>query len=108
LPGKRRHERIPYTGPVRLSWEDERGQVLYTSGRCVNVSDGGLRIEVPEWVPVRTNVTLRADRINVSGTAVVKHVSRRGTRFLLGLAISQQLRSQGLSKLLDTSKVMAT
>ena len=105
---RRRHGRIPYDGPVRLSWEDEHGHVLYAQGKCMDVSEGGLRIEVQEWVPVRTYVTLRADRIDVSGTAVVKHVRRRGTRFVVGLAISQQLRLKGLAKLLDTRKVTAT
>jgi hypothetical protein len=101
LPTNRRHQRIPFDGSVRLAWEDEQGQIRYASGKCIDVSEVGLRIEVSEPVPLQTYVTLRADRINVSGMAVVKHVGRRSTRFILGLELSQQMRDQAFAKLLD-------
>jgi hypothetical protein len=98
---KRRYERVAYNGPIRISWESERGEVMYAQGKCVDVSEAGLRIEVPEPVPVRTYITLRADRINVSGRASVRSVDRRGTRFVLGLELSQEIRDQTIAKLLS-------
>ena len=105
---KRRHERILYNGPVRISWEDERGEIMYAAGKCVDISEAGLRIEVSEPVPMRTYVTLRADRINISGTAVVKHIARRSTRYILGLELSQQMRDQAFAKLLDSTTAPTT
>ncbi len=93
----RRHQRIPYLGPVRISWEDEHGLSKYAQARCLDVSEGGLRIEVPEPIPVHSRVSLAADRINLAGSATVKNIARHGSKYILGLNLSQPLRDQALA-----------
>ena len=95
----RRHPRVPFPGPLRISWEDERGTSKYAQGRCLDVSEGGLGIEIEvfEPIPVRSRVSLRADRINFHGSGVVKHIARRGGKYILGLELSQALSGQALS-----------
>jgi PilZ domain-containing protein len=87
----RHQQRVPYAGPIRIGWSDSSGETKYTQGKCVDISEGGLRIEVPVAIPAGTRLILNADRIKVSGSASVKAVTRRGGRFILGLELSQKL-----------------
>ena len=63
---KRQHHRVQYFGPAHISWDDEQGITRFAHAKCVNVSEGGLRIEVGEPIPVRSQISLRADRIGFS------------------------------------------
>ena len=92
----RRHHRIPYVGPVRLSWEDQ-GRAKFIMAKCVDISETGLRVEVSEPIPIRTNLQLRAERINLGGSASVKHCVRYGAKYLLGLELSQLLQEKTLT-----------
>jgi hypothetical protein len=93
----RKHRRIPYMGPIRLSWEDERGQPRFVQSKCVDISERGLRVEAPQPIPVRTCVMLRAERINLSGSATVRHSERYGAKYLLGIELSQILHEKTLA-----------
>ena len=73
----RRNRRIPYSGSVRLSWEDPRGS-RFALGRCIDISETGLRVELPVTIPMHTAVLLTAERIGLSGSASVKHLARFG------------------------------
>jgi hypothetical protein len=95
---RRRHPRIPYTGPIRLAWEDASGETLYVQARCLDVSRSGLRVEVSTAIPVRATVLLNADQIKLSGAARVKDSMRRGSKFILGLELNGKLREEYLSK----------
>ncbi len=90
----RRHARVPYVGPVAISWT-ERGEARYARGRSINVSASGLRLELPVSVPAGTEIVLRAERINISGSARVRHVTRYGGKFLIGIELSDALRGRG-------------
>jgi hypothetical protein len=67
--------------------------------KCIDVSEAGLRIEVAANVPLRTALTLNVERLKLSGPAIVKHVERRGAKFILGLQLSQALQEKALSAL---------
>jgi len=87
----RQHQRSPYCGPIRISWENEEGLVRYAHAKCLDVSEDGLRIEVAESIPVRTRLLFRADQINFSGSATVRSVAWRGCKYILGLNLSQPI-----------------
>ncbi len=95
----RRHGRIPFIGIVRLSWEDAQGQPKYAQGQCMDVSESGLRVEVNTAIAPRTRISLNADRIKLSGSATVKHVVRYGSKYILGLELSEALREKTLAAL---------
>jgi len=63
----------------------------YANASCLEISASGLRItvEVFEPIPVRSRVALRVDRIKLAGSATVRHVVRRGAKYLVGLELSQ-------------------
>jgi hypothetical protein len=84
----RRHRRIPYAGPVRISWQDTGGHTRYIRGECIDVSEGGLRILTAESIPMDTVVALAADRLRLTGSATVKHVDRRDAKYVLGLELA--------------------
>ena len=104
----RRHSRIPYSGPVRISWDDKHGETKFAEVKCLDVSEAGLRIEAPESIPVGTYITLRADRIKVSGTACVKNVVGKGMKFILGLELSAQFRRKAAEKLTEPAPTRET
>lgn len=87
----RRHQRVPYAGPVRVSWQAADGLPCYVQGKCLDVSDSGLRIALLQPVPLRTIVSFNVEPLKVSGSASVRHVSRRGTRFVVGLELNANL-----------------
>jgi PilZ domain-containing protein len=87
----RRHRRIPYPGPVRLSWEDPHRGAQFAQGRCIDLSETGTRIELPIPIPVYAAVSLTTNQVGVSGSASVKNVSRFGAKYLIGLQFNQPL-----------------
>ena len=106
VPGKdiRRRRRIPISGLVRLAWVDGQGNAKYAQGNCLDVSESGLRVEVPASIPVGTNLSLSAERIKLKGSATVKHLVRRGSKFVVGLELSQIL---GEPQILGELKTLA-
>ena len=86
----RRYGRTTYKGGIRLGWE-ERGDLRYIQAKCMDISAGGLRVEAPVGIPLQSRVSLRVDQLNLSGSAILKHVERRASKFVLGLQLSQTL-----------------
>ena len=84
----RRHPRFPFLNPVRISWEDQ-GQPRFATGKCVDISEAGLRIEIPEKVRPGTVIQVASERIKLAGAATVKHASHRGGKCQLGLELTQ-------------------
>jgi PilZ domain len=93
----RRHHRLPYSGYVNLSWTDTRGQVKYARTKCLDISDSGLSLEAPEPIALRSSVSIRAERLNLSGSATVRYVIRLGAKFILGLELSAAVPSKTLA-----------
>jgi hypothetical protein len=83
----RRHQRAPHPAKVRISWIHPDGLPRFAQARCCDISESGVRIEVPEPLPVRSNLLLHSDQMKLAGPAVVKHVTRLGAKYTLGLAL---------------------
>jgi hypothetical protein len=96
----RKHGRIHFQSGVRLSWEDSAGP-KFTTGKCLDISDGGLRIEVLAMIPVGARVVLSVERIKLGGVASVKHVSRRGAKYEVRLELSQPLSGNIIAAIRD-------
>jgi hypothetical protein len=86
----RRDPRIAAGDPVRLAWEDSSTGTKFVAGKCVDVSAAGLKIEVPLAIPVRTNLMVRSETLGLSGAGVVKHSLRRGTKYVIGIQLSER------------------
>jgi hypothetical protein len=90
----RRDPRIATGDMVRLAWEDSSTGMKFVAGRCVDVSAAGLKVEVLVPIPVRTNLMVRADALGLSGSGVVKHSLRRGTKYVIGVQLSERRLSK--------------
>jgi hypothetical protein len=101
----RRHRRFPYAGVVRVSWDDGAHGARFARGKCFDVSESGLRVELPVSIPARTIVTLGADGIQVSGAASVKHVERFGAKYLVGLQLNSGVSSKALDSVREPFSV---
>jgi hypothetical protein len=95
---RRRHRRIPHIVPIRISWEG-RNEQCYALARCIDVSEGGIRVEVARPVRPGTRILLMAERLNLSGAASVRHMSSRGGKYLLGLDLTQPIAAGKLAEL---------
>jgi hypothetical protein len=101
----RRHHRLCYTIPARISWEGLHGSPRHAQVKCIDLSETGLRLEAPEPIPVRSSVYLRAERINLAGSATVKHVERQGAKYILGLELNSALQGEALAILRETESL---
>jgi hypothetical protein len=90
----RRDPRLASGDPVRLSWEEVSTGPSFITGKCVDVSAAGLKIEVLTPIPVRTYVMIRAETLGLSGSGVVKHSLRRGAKYIVGVQLSEKRLSK--------------
>jgi hypothetical protein len=88
----RQHDRNHAVATVLVLWDDTTGHEKFAHARSFDISETGLSVELPEAVPVRSFVTLRSDRFGIQGRAQVRHCSRKGMKYLVGLEFSAGLR----------------
>ena len=95
----RRHRRVSWIGPVRLSWENSRGESRFAHAKCIDVSENGMRIECPVPVESGTRILLNAERIKLSGAATVKHLTRYGGKYIVGVELAQSAAEKTIAAL---------
>jgi hypothetical protein len=84
----RRQARIDVSVPVDVMWTDRYGHERFATASSIDICESGIRIQVPEALPERSYVRLRADRIALAGSASVRTCIKKGTKFLVGLEFS--------------------
>jgi hypothetical protein len=92
----RRHHRIPYLAPMRISWEDQ-GEQCYATARCIDLSEGGMRVEATQQVRPGTRILISAERLKLSGAASVRRTERYGGKYLLGLQFTQAIPAEKIA-----------
>ena len=88
MPKMRRQDRIEVAVPVDVMWTDRQGHERFATARSLDICESGIRIQVPEALPERSFVRLRADRIALAGSASVRSCVKKGTKFMVGLEFS--------------------
>ena len=99
LSGCRRHQRFQYQGVVFISWKMFHGERNYALGRCLDVSEQGLGLELSARVPVGSFVRVRAYELNIDCSATVRHIARRAAGYGLGLELSEPVDAEVLATL---------
>jgi hypothetical protein len=89
----RRHERVPLSTAVVMTWEDGGGAVKYVRGRSLDLSASGMRVEVAESIPQRTYVTVKAQKVALTVTASVRHCFPTRGKYLIGLEFSCPMKN---------------
>lgn len=73
-------------------WCDASGNDKFAKAVALDVSEVGVRLKVPEALPLRSCVTLRSENLNLQGQASVRHCSTLGTGFAIGLEFGRGVR----------------
>jgi hypothetical protein len=76
---------------VTLSWEDAEGHTCSMRVRGLDMSRLGARVESSEPMAPGTFVFLQAPELKLMGGAVVKHCSRRGFNYRIGVEFRNPL-----------------
>jgi len=62
------------------------------NGKCLDVSESGMRVEVSESIDRQTYVTVQSTPLALHGRASVRTCARKGTKYVLGLEFSGGLK----------------
>ena len=98
----RRFERLPCALSVLLAWTDPDGSDRYGRGKCRDVSEAGLRVDIVDSVPVQTYVNLRIEKWDLTASARVRYSRRAGATNVVGLELTQKVRKQIVDSLRET------
>ncbi len=99
---QRLHPRIHYSGLISVSWKTFDGQKNSVLGRCIDVSERGVGFVLPARIPVGSFVRVKAFALNLDGSAMVRHVTRRDGVYMMGLELSTPLNSDVLAELVGS------
>ena len=85
---QRREKRYPLDCQATLRWEDSRGQARFLQAKALDISNSGVRLDSTEPIEVGTYLNVWIERYETSGFAAVRHCSRPGQRYVLGVEFS--------------------
>ena len=79
--------------PVLISWRDGVGLRQSDDGFCQDISVGGVALELPFPLSVRTRLNLRISEAKLSGMGVVRRCTRVGPRYVVGVQFDRLTRA---------------
>lgn len=82
---KRKKQRQLFDCTLEISWKDSQGLGHTITAQAIDLSNSGIRLEATEPIDMCTEVYVRAKRYGLTGSTSVRHCSRRGAKYLLGL-----------------------
>jgi PilZ domain len=88
----RRHSRTETQAVIEIIWKDHFGNDKFTKARTLDVSETGIRVQVPERIPERSYVTFRVDDLALHGTASVRSCNGKGLNYIVGLEFSAGMK----------------
>jgi hypothetical protein len=88
----RRDPRLEKSASVQLVWQNRGGADQFVTGRSLDVSTSGMRVEVAAPIDTQTYVTVQCAALGLHGRASVRTCARSGQKFILGLEFSSGLR----------------
>ena len=88
----RRENRRNCTQPVGIMWRDSAGDDKFMNAPVRDISESGVGLQIPEPVPVRSFVTLCAEKLGIHGQASVRYCSRQGMKYSIGVEFTGGMR----------------
>jgi hypothetical protein len=85
MSDKRQKQRQLFDCALEVSWKDGQGDSRTIAVRAIDLSNSGIRVESGEPIELQAEVFVRAERYGLTGITVVRHCSRRGSKYVLGL-----------------------
>ena len=93
---ERRDVRVRYRAPFYLLWDEQSCQPKYAKAICNEVSEHGMSLETSQSIPVGSRLSLRSESGALFGGAVVKHSTKRGSMYVVGLEFGYSLLDEAL------------
>lgn len=81
----RRENREAKKGRIRVGYTDQLGEYKVCEAPVLDVSETGMRVELPDPLKVGSRVGLQPGTLNVCGTGQVKHCRLKSARYTIGL-----------------------
>ncbi len=88
----RRHSRIALRSPVRVTWQDRNGNSKFSLARTLDISEAGIRLELPEAIEAQKSIGIQSDRLGLSCSGLVRNCVRCGAKYLVGVEFSGTVR----------------
>ena len=88
----RRHPRSAHSDLIHIVWKDRQGIDKFAKGAVVDVSESGIRIELPEPLEKHSYVTLQCRRLGLHGSASVRSCTRNRVKYVIGLEFAGGLK----------------
>jgi hypothetical protein len=88
----RRHARELLNARVQLIATDPGGVARYFPGRCVDVSESGIRVELRDRLETRSYVSFQLESPRFGGSGSVRHETRSRMGWEYGLEFSGGLK----------------
>ena len=89
----RRQDRRRCEHKVTVTWHDARGDHKFAIARAIDISESGIRLQMPEAPPLHTYVMLRAAQLGLLGNASVRYCVRTAaSKYAVGAEFTAGLR----------------
>lgn len=89
----RRNARRPCEQQVTVMWRGSQGDDKYVITKAVDISELGLRLQMPEGLQRQTYLTVSSPKLGLSGRASVRHSGRmHGAKFSVGVEFASGMR----------------
>jgi hypothetical protein len=82
---KRPEERYDVDFLVSLSWQEKNGALHRVSGRCINLSPSGAKLEMQTRLDTNTIVLAHSEQFGRMGDASIRYCRRDGMKYSVGL-----------------------
>mgnify|MGYP004702214491 CR=1 FL=1 len=87
----RAYRRYPFHSTFEMLWRDSEGRERALKALAFDMSDKGMGVKADRAIETGSLVTVRGGEYNASGMAWVRHCTRRGRSYLVGLEFKEAL-----------------
>jgi hypothetical protein len=88
----RRYPRFPYSGSIRIAWDDPAGYRKTVKAELLDLSEGGMRLSVPEAIPIGAYVFIDYPKLGISASASVRYCRRGVMKYAIGVEFTGGFR----------------
>lgn len=84
-------KRFPFHSKFEMLWRDSEGRERALRAQAVDMSDKGMGLKADSAIEKGSFVTVRGGEYNAAGCAWVRHCTRQGRSYLVGLEFKEAL-----------------
>jgi hypothetical protein len=89
----RRSDRQSCDHSVTVLWRGSTGEDKFVNAKALDISESGIRLQMPEALQKQTYLMLSATKLGLMGKGSVRHCTRlRGSKFAIGVEFTAGLR----------------